>query len=188
MSSLAELTTHRVHLAFDPADRKKVEAFVAEFDPTGERLTAAATRLGDTTDRNALLARLRADTLADTSVTLVLIGTRTWAKSLIDVQIAATLYDPESADNATDFGRQPSPHHGGLFAITLPGIDHLVPTYLPQRFADNFHGKTGFARWFKYPDSVEELADMINIAESYRTSHNRFVHNKRPLQLKDLPA
>ena len=116
----------------------------------GYRIVDKSVKVGDIIDDNVLtvdtLRRVREEHLAEATVTVVLIGPRTWQRKFVDWEIGATLRDTRMNPRC------------GLLGILLPchpGYQqpernrHLVP----PRLADNCVGDNPFAQIYDWPDS-----------------------------------
>ena len=91
---------------------------------------------------------IRDEYLADTTVTVVLIGVETWQRKHVDWEIGASLRDTDAN------GR------GGLVGIVLPKHpDYAKPTKhprrIPPRLADNLVGDNPYARVYDWPKPFE---------------------------------
>ena len=88
--------------------------------------------------RKILFAQIREDYIAEATVTVVLVGSRTWQRKFVDWEIGAAL---------TDTAMNP---RCGLIGILLPTHpDFDASTYnlrlIPPRLADNCVGESPFA-------------------------------------------
>lgn len=120
-------------------------------------------------DRDYIMRRIREVYLAGSTVTIVMVGRCTWARKYVDWEIAASLRN------------NPTSARSGLMAIALPSLSMGYTKKLPPRLADNVDGENGYARWWKYPSSVDSLATCIEIAHSSRQSHGHLAENSRLL-------
>lgn len=179
MMTLATKTRHRCFISYHQADEEEVAEFIDTFDHNRDVLIArgiGAKMSGDiigSTNRDYIMRRIREEYLADTSVTIVMIGSETWGRKYVDWEIAASLRNT------------PSAKANGLLAITLPSVATDPGRKLPYRLADNIEGedrKGGYARWWKYPGSADDLARYIEIAYSSRTQNSHLLNNSRPLR------
>lgn len=103
-------------------------------------------------------------------MTIVLVGGCTWARKYVDWEVAASLRNTPSASRS------------GLLAITLPSAENNTDRRLPARVADNVDGKSGYARWWKYPSSASDLAMLIETAYQARSARFDTVDNTRSLR------
>lgn len=126
----------------------------------------------NSTDTDYVMRRIRELYLTDSTVTIVLVGRCTWARRYIDWEIASTLR------NDANNGRS------GLMGITLPSRTG-ISTDLPPRLGDNVigaNGKDGYARWWKYPASAEQLRTCIDDAFDARETRIQLIENGRQLK------
>lgn len=182
MMTLATKTRHRCFISYHQADEEEVAEFIDTFDHNRDVLIArgiGAKMSGDiigSTNSDYIMRRIREEYLADTSVTIVMIGSETWGRKYVDWEIAASLRDT------------PSAKANGLLAITLPSIATDPGRKLPYRLADNIEGedgKGGYARWWRYPSNSDTLAHFIEIAYSDRTKKDYLRNNRRPLRQRN---
>lgn len=87
---------------------------------------------------------IREEYLADTTVTVVLIGVETWQRKHVDWEIGASLRDTEANER------------GGLIGIVLPehpdyGKPMKYPRRLPPRLANNLRGADPYAQLYDWP-------------------------------------
>lgn len=179
MDLLAKKTRHRCFISYHHDDAREVEQFIQQFDHNRDILIArgiGASMPGDiinSTNDEYIKQRIRSQYMQGTSVTIVLIGHETWKRRYVDWEIAASLRNtPTSSAN-------------GLVGINLPSADSAVGKLLPDRLADNVNGSHGYARWWKYPNSAESLANMIEEAYTARTAKYHLRNNSRPLRLRN---
>lgn len=125
----------------------------------------------DSYDYDYVMRVIREQHLANTSVTIVMVGRCTWARKYVDWEIASTLRD--------DLVNRRS----GLMGICLPSISHLpeatLRNLLPPRLADNLN--TGYAKVYRYPQSICELQGWIDDAFNARTGRAHLVENRAEL-------
>jgi len=168
-------TLPKCYLAYSHADTDEAMSFVEAFDPKHDFLRFQSEHRIDQDIENCfgrteLLKKLREKWLGDTAVTILLIGNASPASAeYLDLEIAASLYEDKS------YGRN------GLVGITLPSAASSSQNYVPPRFADNWAHGTGYARWYKYPESLAALQPMIADAMDARTTRAEFVNNQRAL-------
>lgn len=91
-----------------------------------------------------ILRTIREDYIADATVTVVLIGKRTWQRKYVDWEISASLR------------HTPANPRCGLLGILLPShTDYREESYTPQlippRLADNLDGNSPFAEIHDWP-------------------------------------
>lgn len=111
----------------------------------------------DIKDEKKAIDFLQENCLKDSSVTIVLLGRRTWNSKWVDWEVAATLAAPEPSS---------------LMGIYLPSVaSGWAP--VPSRLADN----SSYAEVDKYPPTPVHLAKAINAA----AENNEPVNNERHL-------
>lgn len=168
---------HRTFLSYHAADQQEVQAFVDFFDPAGDVLIARSSNRDlqhyqlDANSPRLLMNRLRDHYLGNATVTLVLIGTCTWAQRTVDWEIMASLRQYETG----------SPN--GLFGIVLPSAA-ANPT-LPLRLQLNL--SSGYARLYPYTLRLGKLATYIREAHTMRARAD-LVENSPTAQPEDRPC
>lgn len=168
---------HRVFISYHHDDQQYVDDFVEVFDKERDVfITRAVGVMSDdiinSTDTDYVMRRIRELYLTDSTVTIVLIGKCTWTRRYVDWEIASTLRN--DLDNK----------RSGLLAITLPSITDDEYKKLPPRFEDNWNHSTkgnGYAAWYKYPSSGDQLAACIEEAFQGRDSLASLIDNSRDL-------
>lgn len=179
MATLANSTRRKCFISYHHADEAEVEAFIRTFDHGQDVLIArgiGASMSGDiinSTNGDYIKSQIRAKYLRDTTVTISLIGKETWGRKFVDWEIAASLRNTSTASAS------------GLLAITLPSAANYSARELPARLSDNVSGEDGYARWWKYPSSAEDLARLIETAYAARTSRANLRNNTRALRQRN---
>lgn len=174
---LAAHTRRKCFISYHHDDEYEVEKFITDFDHGQDVLIArgiGASMAGDvinSSNDDYIKSRIRDLYLRDTTVTIVMIGKCTWSRKFVDWEIAASLRNTSTASRS------------GLMAITLPSVSADSSRQLPGRVSDNWSDESGYARWWKYPESSSGLANMIETAHSYRTTRAELVDNSSPLRL-----
>lgn len=177
------MTRRKVFISYHHADQHEVESFVQTFDDIGDVLISRALGVGmendiiDSNDPDYVMRRIRELYLQDSTVTIVLIGTCTWARRYVDWEIQASLRH----------GEKTTPN--GVLGIVLPSASRQ-PT-APERLRVNLpSGKDSdaYARWYHYPRQTAQLAAWIEDAYQARkmphrvrliqNSRDRFKHNR----------
>jgi hypothetical protein len=172
-------TRHKVFFSYHVDDADEVEEFIDEFGhvciPTVVGVTSEDDFV-DSDDLDYIMLRIREKYLADTTVTVVLVGQCTWARKFVDWEIYASLRQ------YTSYKRS------GLMAITLSSISNLSGRTPPARVSDNVlgvDGDEGYARWWKYPSSADKLQEYIDIAFGYRSERAHLIDNSRSRRQKN---
>jgi len=160
---------HRCYLSFDRADESRAQAFREEFDAGGEWLfTRGETIPGyilDGTDVASLGRRMREFYLADSTVTIVLVGQKTWQNRSVEAELIGSLQKSETAQA------------NGLLAIRL--LHRSATLRLPERLRLNL--ESGYARFQLYPDNAFELSGWIDQAYTQRTRGLTLLRNPATL-------
>ena len=150
----------KVFVSYHHADQTEAEAFVRRFESVFIPKVIGVSDADDfidSTDPDYVMRRIREKYLADSTVTIVLLGRCTWARRYVDWEIASTLRN------------DPVNKRSGLMAITLPSVVALSKQ-LPVRLADNIKDDQGYARWWKYPTSDASLRSCLDIALQARAT------------------
>lgn len=159
-------------ISYHHADQAAVNQFVRDFDHSHDCFIARG--LGeempgdviDSTNTDYVMAKIRERFLADSTVTIVLMGKCTWARRYVDWELQSSLRRGSSA----------TPN--GLLGIKLPGF-----TSFPQRFLANLSSdwpaKDCYARHMDYPATTAALTDAVEAAYQRRTSHAHLIVNPR---------
>ena len=158
-------TRHNVFISYyHHQDQERKEQFVRMM---GDNIIDKSVDLGDIIDHNlpteAVLQEIRADHIAQVSVTVVLIGRCTWQRKYVDWEIGASLRDT------------PTNPRCGLLGILLPDHpDFEEESYsyrrIPPRLADNCGGDDSFASIYDWSDDPSEVRRWI---------HSAFLRRKR---------
>jgi hypothetical protein len=122
----------------------------------------------DSDDTDYIMGRIREEYLANSTVTIVLVGGCTWARRFVDWEVYSSLR------RYTNYA--PS----GLLAITLPSVSDDPARQLPDRVAGNvIKTSEGYARWRKYPSSSDALKGFIQVAFDARAAKEDLIINSR---------
>lgn len=135
----------------------------------------------DSANTDYILQRIRERYLADSTVTIVLVGKCTWARRYVDWEVYSSLR------NDTNNRRN------GLLAITLPSAAEYWNKQLPARVGDNVirdseAREIGYARWKKYPSTSASLRAWIDDAFNARTTRAHLIDNTRPRKVRNSPC
>lgn len=137
----------------------------------GDRIVDQSVDVGSIVDTNLPLdeirRRIRDDFIADATVTIVLIGPRTWQRKHVDWEIHASL-------RKTDYNSR-----CGLLGIVLPEHTNFRrrpynPRLIPQRLALNCEGDNPYARTYYWTLQTQEIQSWI------RRAFNRSQHQPDP--------
>lgn len=107
-------------------------------------------------DDSDYLNQVCRDAIDGTSVTIVIVGTKTGCRKFVDWEIRHTLH-----------------REHGLVGISRPNLDS-DDACLPQRLSDN--RKSGYTKWYKYPTSAASLKKIID--EAYEADSSK-IDNSR---------
>jgi len=123
-------------------------------------------------DTDYVMRRIRERYMADTSVTIVMLGQSTWKRRYVDWEIAASL---RNAPNAPA---------NGLLGVHLPGFSRDLHQY-PSRFDANLTPLGSaqvdcYARWIDYPANDFVLTEAIEAAFQRRRTHAHWIANSAP--------
>jgi len=116
-------------------------------------------------DADYVMRRLRADYLADSTVTILLLGPCTHSRRYVDWELKASL-------------RQGDVYvPNGLLGILLPSAGGRP--YLPPRFAANWSSGDAacYARYRPWPAGADQLWSWIEDAYNARTTRNLLIQN-----------
>ena len=170
-AAVEERTTavrHKCFLSYHSVDAEEVlsfvEAYSSVFIPKAIGISEDDPYI-ESDNVDYVLQRIRDMYLADSTVTIVLVGACTWARKYIDWEVYSTLR------------RDPNNRLSGLMAIELPSISDGGGK-LPDRVKLNVSGKNsdeGYARYWKYPSSASSLKGLIQDAHDARTDRDDLI-------------
>jgi len=162
---------HKCFISYNSADKKAVDDFCEEFEGTFIRRGIEMEEdIINSDNTDYVMQRIRQLYLQDSTVTIVLIGRCTWARKFVDWEVQSSLRKSQSG-----------PPPNGLVAIQL----WESYTTLPIRV--NLNVDSGYAKFYKYPDSTASLSRIIEEAFNARTdkadlivnSRDRFTYNRQ---------
>ena len=169
-------TRHKCFLSYHAEDADEVVAFLDSF---GHAFIPKVIGVSDEDDfidsdnTDYVMDCIRESHLRDSTVTIVLIGRCTWARRYVDWEVYSSLRNDKKN------------RRSGLMAISLPSVSGYSGRSLPARVDDNFDGKDGYARWWKYPASADVLASHIETAFLERTTRAALIDNTRARRLRN---
>lgn len=124
--------------------------------------------------------KIRDEWLRDSTVTIVLIGAKTWQRKHVDWEIGSSLRDTKY-----------NPRSGLLGIITpnyISSPGYYNPNTIPARLGDNLSDPPSFAKIYPWPPSAEHLSEWIHEAFLRRTrlpapnnSRDGFAYNRSDL-------
>jgi len=168
-------------ISYHHADQEAVNQFVRAFDHTHDCFIARG--LGEempgdvinSTNTDYVMAKIRERFLADSTVTIVMIGQCTWARRYVDWEIQSSLRR----------GEHSTPN--GLLGIRLRAAGSF-----PERFAANLSSDWPrvdcYARHMEYPTSAGDLTTAIEAAYQRRASHAHLIKNPRERMFNNRPC
>jgi len=111
-----------------------------------------------------VISKIRQEQIADSTVTLVLVGKCTHSRRHVDWEIKASLRQ----------GEECKPN--GLLGVILPHMGKVA--HLPPRFQKNWNAShTGYARYWIAPTSADQFAGWIEDAYFARTNRAQLIIN-----------
>jgi hypothetical protein len=165
---------HKCFISYHSADAVEVLDFVETYEgvliPRAVGVSEDAPWI-DSEDDGYIFDTIRDEYLADSTVTIALIGRCTWARKFIDWEVYSTL-------------RQDRVNRlNGLLALRLPSVAGGGGS-LPIRVRDNvIRGANkvdlGYGRYYVYPSSERELRGWIDDAFEARSSRRHLIRNER---------
>ena len=169
-------TRHKCFLSYHHADQKAVDAFIDTFDAKKDVfITRAITmpeELIDSEDTDYVMSRIRTLYLKDSTVTIVLVGSCTWARKFVDWEVKASLRQPANG------------LPNGLVAILLD--KNATSGRLPERVKTNVD--SGYATYHYYPSSATSLSAWIEDAFTARTARASKIVNPRDRKKNNSPC
>jgi hypothetical protein len=170
-------TRHKCFVSYHSDDvvqaAEFVESFQEVFIPRAVGVEENDGSIIDSENPDYIRDVIRRDYLANSTVTIVLVGRCTWARKFIDWEIYAGLRDTSTAT------------HNGLLGILLP-TDPLPKA--PARLSDNvplLSGETAYGRYKAYPANREILRGWIQDAFNARSERKDLIDNSRALRQRN---
>ncbi len=141
---MARSKRHKVFVSFHEQDIKYKEAFVRMM---GKRIVDRSVDTGNIDDTGlkttTVRQKIRDDYIRDATVTIVLIGPRTWQRKHVDWEIGSSIRLTKKNPRC------------GLLGILLPSHPsygkRLNPRLLPPRLADNCKGEDPYSLIYEWP-------------------------------------
>lgn len=156
---MAQTRRHQVFISYYHEDDQRYKERLVQM--MGDRIGNCSVDVGNIVDRNLPLdeirRRIRDDFIADATVTIVLIGPRTWQRKHVDWEIHASLRDTERNGRC------------GLLGIILPEHSNFRnrpynPHLIPPRLALNCAGNDPYARTLYWTEQPWEIQSWIRKA------------------------
>ncbi|MFE1798194.1 TIR domain-containing protein [Streptomyces sp. NPDC059517] len=172
-------TRHKCFLSYHAVDAPEVLSFVNTY---GEFFIPRAIGVSEddpviqSDNNDYIMDRIREKYLADTTVTIVMVGKCTWARKFVDWEVYSTL----RKDKVNRLS--------GLLALQLPsGRTSNAP--LPGRVDDNvvrYSGEdAGYARYYTYPTTGSTLQNWIHDAYTARRDRSHLISNGRARKINN---
>jgi hypothetical protein len=150
---------HKVFISYHHAlDQNYRDEFESIFTGSSRILISKSVLIGDI-DSNlsdqAIAQKIRDEYLADSTVTIVLLGRSTWGRMHVDWEIDSSLRETKLSSRS------------GLLGILLPthlnyGSNKYNEEFIPGRLADNL--KNGYAKIYNYSRDPNSVASWIDKA------------------------
>ena len=162
---------HKVFISYHHADDLEVSSFVNKYSNANAFIKKIVGDEYETTinsnNQEYIMRVIRENYLADSTVTVVMIGQETYKRKYVDWEIASTLRNDHQNKRS------------GLVGIFLPGCN-INNTIIPPRLLDNI--KTGYAKLYNYPDNLFEVYEIIEEAHNNRITKSNLINNSRALK------
>lgn len=165
-----ETPKRKAFISYYAGDKVEADAFVTRWADRGGVFIPKTIGLSDrvnlinSTDSEYVMGRIRSTYLADSTVTIVLIGKCTHSRRYVDWEIKASL---RQGDAYTP---------NGLIGILLPS-GGTRPS-LPERFQLNWNRQGNcYARYYYPPASAQLLTEWIEDAYAARTTRHSMIQN-----------
>jgi hypothetical protein len=147
----------------------ETDAFLRDFGSVFIRKTVGAMgddNLIDSTNPEYVMRRIRSEYIGDSTVTIVLVGTCTHSRRYVDWEIKGSLR--QGADSLPN----------GLLAIQYPSCLTSGADLPPRLEANWANGNNNcYAKYYRYPNTQEELRQWIEDAYSARTTRSHLIRN-----------
>lgn len=160
----------KVFISYYHGDQVAVNKFVQDFSDVFIAKTVGV-KDGDfdfdSTNHQYIMRKIRETKLEDSTVTIVLVGSCTHSRRYVDWEVKASLQQGSSLPN-------------GLIAINLPymGKEGALPERVSENVSRDFNGNdVGYARYYVYPSSKEQLYNWIEDAYAARTNRANLIKN-----------
>jgi len=117
---------------------------------------------------------IREKYIEDSSVVVVLVGSKTYCRKHVDWEIYAALDEKAGG-------------HSGLLGLCLPSHPNYEKSYkpdiVPLRLVDNLNKGTGYARFFDWTEDEKQIKIMVEMAFKDRVDNAEKIDNSR-IQMK----
>src|SRR5260370_29258916 len=178
----ADPSRRKCFVSYHSDDENEVAAFLESFGhvfiPRVIGLSEEDDFIGSS-NTDYVMDAIRENYLADSTVTIALLGRCTWSRQFVDWEAYSTLRNDKLN------------RRSGLMAINLQSIANDYAGRVPARVNDNVKGTDGtegYARWWVYPSTAEILRSWIEIAYEARSSRGNLIVNGRARMTANLPC
>lgn len=164
----------KVFISYYHGDQLAVNQFVRDFSDVFIAKTVGVKEGDfdfDSTDPQYIMRKIRETKLEDSTVTIVLVGSCTHSRRYVDWEVKASLQQGETLPN-------------GLIAINLPylGKEGALPKRVNENVNRNDDQKDiGYARYYVYPESKEQLYRWIEDAYEARINRAELIKNSNEM-------
>lgn len=160
------MARHKVFISYhhgnDQAYREKFEVLFSKYY---DIIVSKSVQIGDIDPNNNteyVRQLIRDNYLADSTVTIVLVGTQTWQRKHVDWEIGSSIRDTQNNPRS------------GLLGILLPthsnyGESNFNGHTIPPRLYDNYL-KDKYAMIYDWSENPQNVAEWIDAAFSRRTT------------------
>lgn len=163
-----------VFISYYHGDQEAVNKFVEDFGDVFIPKTVGV-KDGDfdfdSNDPQYIMRKIRENKLSDSTVTIVLVGSCTHSRRYVDWEVKASLQQGATLPN-------------GLIAINLPYMETTGALPLRVRknvIRDEDMNDIGYARYYTYPKSKDELRRWIEDAFDARTTRAKLINNSNEM-------
>jgi hypothetical protein len=159
---------HKCFISYHKEDAEEALAFVESFESVFIPKSVGISvddPLIDSDDNDYVMNRIRDKYLADSTVTILLVGRCTWARKFVDWELYSSLR------------RDPKNRLNGLLAIELQSIAGRGVS-LPARAKLNMRSNSNpepYGRYIKYPSSRSDLQGWIDDAFAARSTRAKLI-------------
>ena len=173
----SDSSRHKCFISYHVADMGEVERFVADYGSEFLPRSVGVTEDDDfvaSTDTEYIKRRIREKYLADSTVTIVLLGAGTWGRKFVDWEISSSLLN-DSVNRRS-----------GLLVIPLPSMRNSA--HLPDRVSDNWvkgDQAASYSAYRGYPTGLSSFRADIEAAFVARGSKGSLVNNSRALRQRN---
>ena len=164
----------KVFISYYHGDQEEVNEFVRDFSDVCIFKTVGV-KDGDfdfdSNNPQYIMRKIREEKLEDSTVTIVLVGSCTHSRRYVDWEVKASLQQGDSLPN-------------GLIAINLLSMGNY--SGLPDRVSENIKrdknkNDIGYARYYIYPRTKEELRKWVEDAYSARINRANLIKNSKDM-------